>query len=444
MRNIWRIPPGLALYIEKFKLFTPNASIVLAYSGITGLAFGVFRLLFNFYVLSLGGYDERFLGFLTSVSSLASLAIALPAAYIADRYSHKGIMIVTGVISAASFLGLVLLPYRFFLVLFNVIMGLAMSVRQVATAPFLMNNTSAEERQYVFSFNFGLNTMAGFVGNWIGGMLPTWFSGLVAVLPTDTLAYQLALGSMVLISTLAVGPLFRIRERHASASGGTEMPWVQVWRYGRALLRYVTPQFIIGLGAGLMMPFMNLYYRNIFDRSDAAIGTLFALGSLTMAIAQFLGPPLADRIGKINTTLLTQGLSVPFMLLLALAAWVVPGGTPHMELWYLIAAVAYLFRLALMNFSNPIYQTFVLENVQPELQALSASLTSIAFQFGWAFSPYLSGWFQATYGDFGFVPVILSTSVLYIIAIIVTWAFFRDAEKKADAAGQGLHPAVGD
>ena len=58
-------------------LFSRNANLVLTYSALTGLAFGVFRLLFNFYVLSLGGYDERFLGLLTSLSSAGSL-IALP------------------------------------------------------------------------------------------------------------------------------------------------------------------------------------------------------------------------------------------------------------------------------------------------------------------------------------------------------------------------------
>ena len=63
-------------YLRKLALFSPNAWIVLAYGALTGLAFGVFRLLFNFYVLSLGGYDEMFLGMLTSVSSAAAMAMA--------------------------------------------------------------------------------------------------------------------------------------------------------------------------------------------------------------------------------------------------------------------------------------------------------------------------------------------------------------------------------
>ena len=44
---------GFATYIEKTKQFSPNARLVLIYSAFTGLAFGVFRFLFNFYVLCL-------------------------------------------------------------------------------------------------------------------------------------------------------------------------------------------------------------------------------------------------------------------------------------------------------------------------------------------------------------------------------------------------------
>ena len=52
----------------------------------SGLTFGVFLFTFNFYVLSLGpGYDEAFLGTLQSAASFATIAMAIPAAWIAQR-----------------------------------------------------------------------------------------------------------------------------------------------------------------------------------------------------------------------------------------------------------------------------------------------------------------------------------------------------------------------
>lgn len=417
---------GIGLYLEKTGKFARNAKLVLTYSAFTGLAFGVFRFLFNFYVLSLGeSYNEAFIGTLQTAASFASIAMALPAAYIAERFSQKKVMIVTGLLSSLAFIGLVLFPFKGFLIAFRMIAGVSMSVRQVAMAPFLMANTSKDERQWVFSFNFGLMTISSFFGNLLGGLLPTWLGGLAGAAPTDTLSYQLALGSMMLVTILSVGPLALIRMRPRDPERVIELPWVQLWQHGSVLVRYLLPQFIIGLGAGLMMPFMNIYFRNVYQKSDALIAFVFAIGGLSMAVAQFLGPPLADKRGKINAVILTQAFSIPFLLTLGIGALVVSGDLARASLWFVIASVAYIFRLALMNLSNPIYQTFVLEHVPESTQALAMSLNSLSFQFGWFVMPQLSGWLQVSLGALGFVPIFFTVAFFYVTAIAVEWAFFR-------------------
>lgn len=416
---------AIRLYLKKLSLFTHNAKTVLASSAMTGLVFGVFRLLFNFYVLSLGGYDERFLGILTSSSSVAALAMALPAVYIADRFSQKRVMVVAGLFNAFSILGLVVLPYRFFLVFFNVVSGLSMSVRSVAASPFLMSNTSEDERQYVFSFNFGLMTAAQFAGNMVGGGLPILFGGWASAAPTDTISYQFTLGSMILVSVLAIGPLLLIRYQPRDPSREVKMPWVLLGQYRKKLLQFLIPQIIIGLGAGLMMPFMNLYFRNVLGRTDAVIGTLFGFGALAMAIAQFIAPPIADRIGKINTVILTQALSIPFLLTLGLMSWVAPRQGDFLGLWFAIATVAYFFRLSFMNLSGPVYQTFILEQIDEEGQAIATSLNDLSFRFGWAIMPTVSGWLQATFDELGFVMIFAGVSFFYATAIVLQWIFFK-------------------
>jgi len=421
---------GLATYLEKTKQFSPNARLVLIYSAFTGLAFGVFRFLFNFYVLSLGdAYNEAFVGSLQTASSFASILMALPAAYLAERFSQKKIMIHTAIISSLAMIGLVLFPYRWLLILFNMVAGVSMSMRQVAMAPFLMANTSENERQWVFSFNFGLMTVSGFFGNLLGGWLPTWLGGWFDAAPTDTLAYQLALGSMMIVTILSIGPLTRIIMPPVDRERRVELPWVQLRRYGWGLSQFLLPQLIIGLGAGLMQPFMNIYFRNVYQRPDPPISMVFAIGGLAMAIAQFLGPPLADKYGKIHTVILTQIFSVPFLLLLGLGAWLVPGGMAAASVWFFVAGIAYIFRLALMNLSNPVYQTFVLEHVPTDVQALAMSLNSLSFQFGWFIMPQVSGWLQVRFGEFGFVPIFGMVAIFYLLATALEWQLFDRSKR---------------
>lgn len=414
---------GIRQYVTKTRQFTRNAKLVLLYSAFNGLVFGVFQFVFNFYILSLG-YDEGFIGTLQTLGSLAAILMALPAAYVSERFSQKRVMVLMALVNALSIAGIVLFPQRELLVLFRMVTGVSMMVKQVVVAPFLMGNTSDSERQWVFSFNFGLMTVSSFVGNLLGGLLPTWLGGLVNAAPTDALAYQLAMGSMMLVAAMAALPLVLLRVPPHTGPRVAPRPWQQLRDHGRSLTRFLLPQLIIGLGAGLMQPFMNIYFRHVYHVADAPISFVFAIGGLAMAIAQFLGPPLADRYGKIGVVIQTQVASIPFLLTLGLGAWLVPRGLVNPTAWFIVAAVAFIFRLALMNLSNPVYQTFVLEHVPERVQALAMSLSSISFQFGWFVMPQLSGWLQVHFGAYGFVPIFGLVAIFYGAATILQWSFF--------------------
>ena len=412
-------------YLDKLKLFSINARLLLVVSFMTGLALGGYRLLFNFYALSLGaGYDEAFLGTLQTSQSLAAILAAIPAAYLAGRFQHKRLLlIVNGVLSMAIF-GIILLPMQTSLIVFRMLFGIAFASREVVVAPFIMANTGDDERQWVFSFNLGLTMTATFLGNTIGGALPSLYAGVFQVSETSTLAYQWSIGTFAVIAGLALLPLLFIRVKREAPV--REMPWHLLKQYGWVLLPFFVPQILIGLGAGLMMPFMNLYFRSVYGQSDFIIGMVFACGAFAMAIAQFVAPPLADRRGKINTVILSQSLSIPFLLTLAAGAFFVPSGFGNPLVWFIIAAIAYNFRLGLMNMGNPIYQTFMLERVPAKVGALAISLSSISFQFGWFIMPNLSGWLQVRFGEYGFVPIFLLVAGLYFSAVMIQSVIFRD------------------
>jgi len=293
----------------------------------------------------------------------------------------------------------------------NAVSGLAQSLMGVTMGPFLMENSDEEERTYLFSFNAGFQTTAGVVGNWLGGRLPTWLGTAVGVSATSATAYGGAIAIISGISLLGILPLMLLkRQRTPRQSDEVSLsPFQYARRNPKLLGKLVTPMLVTSLGAGLLMPFMNIFFRVTYAQSDAAIGSLFAWGSLAMGIGFLIAPPLADRWGKMQVVVVSQSLSIPFLILLGFAPL------------YWISATAYLVRLALMNMSGPIYNAFVMEQAEPEARATVASLVSMSWNFGWAFSPTLSGWLQVHYG---FNPVFLGTISTYILAIFLYWRFF--------------------
>ena len=413
----------LHAYIERLRAFSGNARLVLVMSFMEGLGIGGFRLLFNFYVLSLG-YNEAFVGTLQTMQSLAAILAAIPAAYVADRLPSRPLLVAVPLGIGVAIIGLVALPVPAFLVVFRMLLGTAVASREVVVATYLMANTSEGERQWVFSFNFGLMMAATFFGYTIGGALPGWIGAVAGIAATSTAAYQGAIGILGFAAALGGIPAFLLRESRAEIAGAPELPWRLLRRHGRSVARFLAPNVIIGLGAGMMMPFMNIYFRKVYGRSDAFIGVLFAAGRIFMAQAQFLGPVLAEVKGKIRAVIFTQALSIPFLVLLGLGAFLVPAGIVPVGVALGVAILAFNARIALMNMGNPIYQTFVLEHVPNEVRAMSMSLLSISFQFGWFVMPQISGSLQVAFAPFGFVPVFTGVILFYGAAILLERRFF--------------------
>ena len=90
------IESTLSEYLSRLRLFRPNARLYLLTVLVTGIAMGVYRLIFNFYVLSLG-YDEALLGNLITVNQFTALALALPMGFVVDRFGRKnGLLVRSG------------------------------------------------------------------------------------------------------------------------------------------------------------------------------------------------------------------------------------------------------------------------------------------------------------------------------------------------------------
>ena len=403
----------LQTYWTRVKQFSPNARLYLASIILTGAALGIYRLLFNFYVLSLN-MDASVVGQLTSTSSMTALILAVPMGYLADTLGRKKAFIIGGLAVCLSIAGMVLWPFKGMLFAMSVLSGAAQSLSVVTMFPFLLENSGPEERTYLFSLASGAQMTASFVGNSIGGNLPSWIAQRQGLLPTSSEAYAGALAIVAVVAIVGLVPFFFMKmPRLQRSERALFAPLAYAAKEPVLLGKMILPMLVTSIGAGLLMPFMNVFFRVVYHQPDPMIGTIMAWGALAMGIGLLIAPPIADRMGKIQLVVVTQGLSIPFLALLGFAPW------------FWLSGTAYYVRIALMNMSGPVYQTFVMERVEPGARATVASLVSMANNFGYAFSPSISGWLQVKYG---FAPVFAWVLILYTISVYLYWKFFWHAK----------------
>ncbi len=405
----------LATYLSRIRAFSKNARLYLLSEAIYGTATGIFQLLFNFYVLSLG-YNEAVLGNMVAARSMTSLIMAIPCGFLTDRIGRRNSIVISIAGFSASVALMLLYPSSLMFIAMNIIQGLAQSLSGVAMGPFLMENSKEAERTYLFSLSSGLRMTAISIGQWIGGYLPTWFALRLAINAMETKAYSFSLWGVALSGFLAVLPMLFVASRVSRAADRpTFAPLSFIRKNPGKFEKLILPTLITSIGAGLIMPFMNVFFRNVHHQSDTSIGTIFAWGSLAMGMGLIIAPALAERFGKIQIVVVTQALSVPFLALLGFAPW------------FGIVLVAYYVRTMLMNMSSPIYSTYVMEQVDPDSRGMLASLTSMAWNFGWALSPTISGYLQIRYG---FGPPFILTILLYTVAIGMYYLWFWRPDQK--------------
>ncbi|HEY9088804.1 MAG TPA: MFS transporter [Anaerolineaceae bacterium] len=402
--------------------FSKPARLFLIAVVVDGIIYSAWSLFFNFYILA-RGFDKDFLGLVNALPSLGALIFIIPLGMLSDRMGRRRAMLLGLVVNTIAMGLQVTFTTSAVLLSMVFIGGLGSNLYFLSQSPFVMSASDGKTRTLLFSLTYGLSTLSGAVGSLFAGQLPNLFGNILRVQADSATAYQAVLLCAVVLGSLSLLPIYLLKEPEGSraAPRGERKPVGQVFR--KPILWKVTlPQLLIGFGAAILIPYMNVFFSERFALSDERLGVLFSLSALLTGVATVIGPKVAHKMNsKIGTVVLTQGLSLVFLVLM--------GFTPFG--W--MAALGFLARGTFMNMAHPLYNTFVMEQFNSSEQGTANSVVNLAWTAGWAVGPYISGVVQMRYG---FQPLFVATSILYATAIVLTFLFFYQMEK------QQVTPAV--
>ena len=182
---------------------------------------------------------------------------------------------------------------------------------------------------------------------------------------------------------------------------------------------FVMPVYIFtGLGAGIFIPYFNLFFVHHLGASPALFGLIDGGANGLTALTTLAAPWLAIRVGRVNTIALTRLCSIPLLLLVGLSG-VLP-----------LAALLYPLRQGVMDMSNGILQVFSMEVVPEKFRGVANSSYQAAYQVPWAITASLGG---VIIVQFGYPPVFLMGAACYVLAIAVLWGRLRRV--KSDMPG---------
>ncbi|MBI2252631.1 MAG: MFS transporter, partial [Armatimonadetes bacterium] len=405
--------------------FNKNIKLLFGASFLLNFAHSAVWLLTNFLFIEYG-YNQAQLGLLNALPSF-SVFICIPIGILIDKYNlfYKNFLLLGSILTPLSLLGIVLFSKFYCLVLMFFVSGLALGLFNLVASPFMMENSIPNNRNYLFSLQFCLGSLAGFLGSALSGYLPKIFSFLLNK-SHQLILLKYTFIAMAGIEFLAFIPICFIASPLKNYINEKEIILKEKVRYilDKTMLKLLIPIFILGLGAAQVMPFLNIFIKGKFHLNYIQLGWIFAFGSLFVALATLAQPILSDKMGKINSVILVQAISIPFIFILGFS-----------NIFWLVGT-ALLIRGALMNMGNPIYNVFAMENLSSNQRVTFSSLELFLWNIGWAVSSWFSGIIRFKMGvvkGFSINFILMATLYLFCTSLIYLY-FGRQRGNKAAAS----------
>ena len=400
---------------------------------------GMFSVLYNLYIQGLG-YDDTMNGQIVSIQSLATAMMFIPIGFSGDKFSRKKLLIIGALFSGAFLIGRSFDYAASGLIWFAVFSGLFAGVFQVLAIPYLAENVKKSQRLKMFSYYSSLVLASQVLGSLGGGVLADVLhsAGLAKVTGLQTVLFM---GGAATLSAF-IPLLFVTENQEAQTALNTKQPQpvqqpvkgdeaehthaastplpidddTRIKKRDTKLIgQFIVTQLLIGLGSGLVVPYLNLYFTNRFDVSLSGMSILIALGQIMTIVSMLIGPTLAAKVGSVRAVVIFQVLSLPFLLF-----------TGFTNLLF-IASVSFLFRQALMNAANPIHSAILVDQISDKRRGIANSMMQTSFMIGWATMGPVQSYLVTTYGTYwGYAITFSITGCLYVISSLMYFFMFRE------------------
>jgi predicted MFS family arabinose efflux permease len=389
--------------------------LLLASQGLVNVGLGTFGVLYNLYLAALG-QSLPFIGTFNALSILALGLSSVPTGAAARLMSHRQVLALGTILLVAVQAVLAMAAGPSLLLFAGVVWGVAQALCLVPAGPLITESVPRAERAAVFAQLYAVWALATVVGSILGGLLPGLLAALFAIGgPGSTGAYRGALLITNGIALLGLPPLLvrRATARVDEAESQVDAPAGHGWALRtvrRTLAAVVVTMGLYSFAAGIVAPFLNIYFARELHLPTSLIGVLFALAALLSIPGSLAGPRLSRRVGSVRAVVMIRLAIAPCLLALALG-----NAVP------LLAVIGFLVRFALIFTAGALDAHFTLSAVPMRTRPLAAGLRTGTFNLCWALGAWGAG---ELIERVGYPAMFLTSALLTAVASLLFLVLF--------------------
>ena len=345
-------------------------------SSIGGIAWGSNVLIIPLYFKSLG-LNPLLIGEIISSSIIVSTLLSLFWSVLGDAYGRKKFIYISRGVSVIAYLFLLFTPFSYLFV--NQGYGLISAL--IAE--------KSKNLDKALSYRSSLNILFSVLGS----LLPL-FTSYRPIIILD--------GSVILFSLLLLIPV-------SESYRGTGRMSLRISSF--KLLGKLSTEAIIGLGAGILLPMMSLWFNLRFGVEASTLSPIYALSEITLATGTLGAPLLSKTMGRVRAIFITHVIAIIVLVLIPFSTSLIEAGT------------LYVMRNTLMNLTSPLMYSLIFSVVKEEERSRVNSFLQLLDAIPRSIGPTMTG-YLFTLGGLN-IPFFVTAS-LYSFSAVLFYFFFKD------------------
>lgn len=394
--------------IDNFRGFSREAKSFLILTTLDGFAMLAFWFTLMLYLYHLN-ISLITIGFIAAIGTYVAAFTQLFSGYIADKIGRKKVVLVGTFLAAVAVWLILLRPSILILSIASMINGFAFAIMTPAQNAFISEKTSRKKRKFLFCLTAFSRQMGSAVSLVVIILMVVFLDDLGF---SGTATFQMFYVSYVIAYIIKILLTITIPEKYDHKRAWN---WV-VPKNWPVMLKFAIANLIIGVGAGIMVPWFPVFFKLKFPEVTLLmLAVVFLINAVVWAFCVLVIPMFASRFGSIKTIVVSQGMAILVILLI-----------PYSPI-FLMAAMFFIIRIVLMNIAVPITNAFQLNLVNVDERGTLSGFLSFSWQISQATGTLIGGYLFST-GNLS-LPFYVTASI-YVVYTIVFFLFFYKMEKK--------------
>ena len=382
-----------------------------------------FILILNIYLRKQGFSDPEIASF-NSLRFVGALAFALPLGiYIRGRRLKPFFKIASLMVPLTSIMIIEAIHYSItpLIQLSFMLWGIGMMLMRVCSLPFIIRHTTNENSSEALSLSastWSLSTMVS--GLIISGL--DWISKIKLSPELIIFDEYAILWTITLIGSLSF--IFPQKMNEDGSINRENRPGIfslhKTYDWSK-IFKAISPLILISIGAGLTIPFVNLFFNSVFDFNSSDFSLLSSITAMLVFTFSLLVPTLRKKYGYWMTIVFVQTFAILCLVIMSLTE--IYASYPYAVT---IAVTAYIFRQPLMHMAHPASNELMMNYVGKNNQELISALSSSLWSASWFISAKLFEWLRLL--DFRYYEIFLITALLYVLGVILYVFLIKEYE----------------